>query len=90
MRTLEYPYILNCEGIELTVLKNVYTPNQFTDSQWFAQVVSKIVKRRSFLEIDTGTGIIAIKCAMKGAKVLATDVNPAAVNNVRLNAKKAM
>ncbi len=40
------------------------------------------------LEIGTGTGIIALCAALNGAKVTATDVNPSAVQNAKLNFKK--
>lgn len=43
----------------------------------------------SFLEIGSGTGVIAITAAMAGAeRVVATDVNPAAVRNTALNARR--
>ena len=38
------------------------------------------------LELGTGTGIIAIFCARKGASVTATDINPHAVRLARRNA----
>lgn len=41
----------------------------------------------SFLEIGAGTGIIAITAALAGcARVVASDINPLAVENTRLNA----
>jgi release factor glutamine methyltransferase len=43
----------------------------------------------SFLEIGSGTGIIAVMAALEGAgHVVATDVNPSAVENTRLNATR--
>lgn len=89
MRTLGKPYTLKCAGVELDVMRDVYAPNYFTDSEWFAKVVPEIVGNGSFLEIGTGTGIIAIKCAMNGAaKVVATDVNPDAIKNAKSNVEK--
>ena len=42
----------------------------------------------SVLDVGTGTGLIAIFAAKKGAgRVLAIDINPAAVRNAQLNAK---
>ena len=79
------PYRLNCDGVTVRVLPNVYAPRFFTDSLWFAREVPKIVGRGSMLEIGTGTGIIAIACARNGANVVATDVNPDAVANARIN-----
>ena len=42
---------------------------------------------RNVLEIGTGTGLLGILCLQHGAnKVVATDINPAAVANARYNA----
>lgn len=82
------PYDLEVEGIEFTILPHVFSPKYFTDSVWFAKEVSKIVAKKKLLEIGTGMGIVAAFCALNGAKVSATDINPAAVENARLNFKK--
>lgn len=78
-------YELNCGDLTLTVLPNVYAPRIFTDSLWFAHQLPRTVGKGSLLEIGTGTGIIAIECAMRGARAVATDCNPDAVRNTRLN-----
>lgn len=50
-------------------------------------VDDSIASGRSVLEIGTGTGLIAILCQRHDAKrVVATDINPAAVANARYNA----
>ncbi|MFA7662850.1 MAG: methyltransferase [Patescibacteria group bacterium] len=82
------PYNIKFGNLQITVLPNVFSPKYFTDSFWFAEQVSKLVKNKSLLEIGTGTGIIAITCAIKEARVVATDINPTAVKNAKLNAKK--
>ncbi|TWT92110.1 methyltransferase [Stieleria varia] len=47
----------------------------------------QIVSGRTVLEIGTGSGLLAILCAQNNAdKVVATDINPAAVANARYNA----
>lgn len=47
-----------------------------------------LVKDKTVLEIGTGTGLLSL-CALESgaAKVVATDVNPAAVTNARYNAR---
>ncbi len=79
-------YEIEYGGFSLVVLPNVYAPEFFDDSLWFAKQLSDIVGEKSLLEIGTGTGIIALFCAKNGARVVATDINPAAIKNARINA----
>jgi len=72
----------------ITVLPNVFSPKYFTDSLWFAQSVSTIVGTRRLLEVGSGTGIVSLYCADKGATVVATDVNPQACHNTEINARR--
>ena len=41
-----------------------------------------------FKPAPPGTGIIAVFCAFNGAKVTATDINPHAVENCKLNSER--
>ena len=81
-------YTVHCKDIPITVLSNVYAPQFFTDSFWFAEQLPKIVRQSSLLEIGCGTGIISLSCARNGARVVATDINPDAVINSRVNVTK--
>ena len=77
-------YTIRVLGKEVPVLPGVFSPKYFSDVKWFAKEVPKIVRKRSFLEIGTGTGIIALFTALHGAgKIVATDINRAAVHNAR-------
>ncbi len=68
----------------IPVLPDVFSPKYVSDVKWFAREVPKIVGTRSFLEIGTGTGVIALFVALHGAKnIVATDINPIAVKNAR-------
>lgn len=82
------PYEIEYGGIPLTVFPNVYAPEFFDDSLWYAKELQEIVENKSLLEVGTGTGVIAVFCAINGAQVTATDVNPDAVNNAKANAKR--
>lgn len=46
------------------------------------------LQSKSFLELGCGTGIISVLAAKKGASVTASDINPTAIKNARLNARK--
>jgi methylase of polypeptide subunit release factors len=49
--------------------------------------VDEIASGRDVLEIGTGTGLLSVLCLHHGAdKVVATDINPAAVANAKYNA----
>lgn len=87
-RKADKPYNIHYGGVTFTVFPNVYAPEFFDDSLWYAQALQEIVGTGSLLEIGTGTGIISIFCAKKGAKVVATDVVPEAVANARANAER--
>jgi methylase of polypeptide subunit release factors len=69
-------------------LPKVFSPVCSSDTQWFAGKITPLVKNFSFLEIGTGTGIIACLACMSGAsKVVATDINPRAIKNALINQK---
>jgi release factor glutamine methyltransferase len=80
------PYLTNCH-ISLVVHPGVYSPDFFTDSFWFSNHLPNCINLDSnILEIGTGTGIISIILAKKGArKVVATDIVPSAVENAKVN-----
>ena len=82
------PYYYKIKKINLTIFPNVFSPAYFTDSQWFAETLSTIVGKKKLLEIGTGTGIVALFCALNGAKVIATDINQKAVENAKVNFKR--
>lgn len=82
------PYEVEYGGQSFTVLPNVYAPEFFDDTLWYAKQLQEIVGSKSLLEIGTGTGVIAIFCAQAGAKVVATDINPDAVKNAQINIQK--
>jgi SAM-dependent methyltransferase len=88
MRAPIGPYELPVGDRVFTILPNVYAPNFFTDSFWFAEQCQSIIGTKSLLEVGTGTGLIGITCALRGAQVVATDVNPDAVRNATLNAAR--
>lgn len=75
-------------GVSIVILPNVFSPKYFTDSEYFAKVISETVGDKSLLEVGTGTGIVALSAALRGSNVTALDINPDAVENTKLNFKK--
>lgn len=72
-------------GKEFLVFPNTFWP--FTDSQPLVRNL-KIKANESVLDVGTGSGVIAIFACYAGAsKVLAVDVNPAALKSAKHNAK---
>jgi release factor glutamine methyltransferase len=47
----------------------------------------KDLKSKKVLELGAGSGIISLLAASKGAIVTASDINPASIENINLNAK---
>ncbi len=76
------------KDIKATVLPNVFFPHFTISTKLLLQFLeTKELNNKSLLELGCGTGIISVFSALKGAQVTATDINPAAIENVGLNAK---
>lgn len=77
--------IIQYFGKKFLVYKNTFWP--FRDSQPLVKNF-KIKKGESVLDVGTGSGVIAIFACYKGAsRVVAADINPAAVRSAHYNAK---
>lgn len=77
-------YSVSVLGKEIPIFPGVFSPKYFPDAIWFAKEIPPLVGKRSFLEIGTGTGMVALFVALHGSKgVVATDINPDAVKNAR-------
>ncbi len=78
-------YVNNLAGISYIVLPKVYPGG--TDSLLLCDCMD-INKGDEVLDIGTGTGIVALKAKTLGARnVMAIDLSPRAVSNVKQNAK---
>lgn len=77
------------EDHELVQFVSVFWEPDDTASLRKMIVDDSIADGRSVLEIGTGTGLLSLVCLANGAKkVVATDINPAAVANARYNAAR--
>lgn len=82
MRICKKPYIVRFLRKKICVKPEVFYPA--TDTKLLAQ--STIIKSaEKVLEVFAGTGAISIFCAPKAAKIVATDINPKAIDNINEN-----
>jgi release factor glutamine methyltransferase len=78
------------DGLELRTDAAVFHPKFFFSSKILGRyLAAQILANQKVLDMGTGSGVIGIIAAKRGAEVLAVDINPAAVAlaaaNVRLH-----
>ena len=80
-------YMLRANGFDLTVLPSVFHPKWHFTSLFFARVCEGLLGREqtTVLDIGTGTGLAALSAARRATRVVATDINPAAVRCAKIN-----
>jgi release factor glutamine methyltransferase len=82
------PRDITIGGADWLLLPGVFSPADTKSSLAHLELIEFPVGG-SFLEIGSGTGLIAVSAALAGCRsVLATDLNPAAVSNTELNAER--
>ena len=73
---------------DLVILDSVFWEPADTDSLRQRIFRSNFVRNAQVLEVGTGSGLLSLCCLTAGAgRVVATDLNPAAVDNIRENAR---
>lgn len=77
-------------GFKLDVPPTVFHPKFFLTSAFFARFLQSLdLSGKSVVEVGCGSGILSLSAARAGAtSVVALDINPAAVQAARMNAKK--
>jgi len=84
-KTRTYSY----KGINLEVPPQVFHPGFFFSTKLLMRYISKEhLSQKSFLELGAGSGLLSIYAAGKGACVMATDINPVAVECIKANAEE--
>lgn len=88
MREHKEPYITEILGKELVVYPDVLSPHYDWSGIFHVRHLGN-VEGKQVLDMGCGSGIIGLFAAFNGVrKVLATDINPRAVENTRENFKK--
>lgn len=84
----EFPYETEVLGVPIVVLANVFSPRYMLGAEPFTRMLD-LRPGIDFLEIGPGTGAIAVHAALAGARrVVAIDINPAAVANTQANIER--
>lgn len=74
-------------GRDIVVLPGVFNPVLFRTGAYLAKVAESFVPLGgSVLDLGTGSGVGAIVAARRAARVVAVDINPAAVRCAQINA----
>jgi release factor glutamine methyltransferase len=74
------------KGLEIETHPEVYDPAE--DTFLLLDAIDTIDKNYMVFEMGTGCGIIGLYCAYKGADVVASDINPYAVELTKKNHEK--
>lgn len=75
-------------GIPLVILPDVFNPTLFVTGDLFLEALrlEESLEGMRVLDMGTGSGVLAIVAAGRGASVVALDVNTSAVRCARINA----
>jgi release factor glutamine methyltransferase len=86
-RYLRKPRPYRYKDLHVTVDPGVFYPRFIFSTRLLLEFLDeKELSGKKFLELGAGCGIISLLAARKGAIVIASDINPAAVENIKKNA----
>lgn len=81
------PRLHDVQGTPLLVLPNVFDGVLTRTGVFLVETLKDFdLQNARVLDLGCGSGIGAVFCAQRGARVVATDVNPAAARNTQINA----
>lgn len=76
-------------GFSLTIPPTVFHPKYYFTSKFFGEYISTIhLSGKQVLDLGCGSGILSLAAARSGGTVTALDINPAAVQATRDNARR--
>ena len=76
------------DGLKLTIGPTVFHPGLVYSTKFLLSHVENYqLKGKQVLELGAGSGLIALSCARKGARVTASDINQEALNWLEKNAQ---
>jgi release factor glutamine methyltransferase len=76
-------------GFHLTIPPTVFHPRYYFTSKFFGDYISTLqLSGKNVLDIGCGSGILSLAAARSGGRVIAVDINPAAVQATEINARR--
>ena len=74
-------------GLRLLILPEVFNPALYFSSEFFGATLNSLdlPPHAKVLDLGTGSGLLGILCAQRGAQVDSIDINPAAVRCAKIN-----
>lgn len=85
---LSKPRNYTYKGIRVKILPGVFHPGFFFSTKVFLEFLETLVlEDKRVLELGAGSAFISIFCALKGAKVTASDISPTAIEGIKKNAE---
>ena len=84
---LPFSFFYKIKGKMFFITPDVFNPYFFVVSSGFFADHMAIPKNSSVLDLGTGSGILAIFAADRARRIIATDINPYAIRNTRINSK---
>ncbi|MEI6409007.1 MAG: methyltransferase [Bacteroidota bacterium] len=89
LRFIRQTRVYRHEGLELHIPPGVFHPGVFFSTPIFIQFLKKqSFQGKMVLDMGAGSGLLGLFAAHKGAKVLAVDLNPLAVQTTKGNAAR--
>lgn len=89
MRHLRRERSFHCSGLQVQVPPGVFHPGIFFSTPIFISFLQRIdFQGKKVLDVGTGSGLLALFAAQKGARVTALDINPLAVQTAGENARR--
>ena len=81
-KTRVYAY----KGIVLSIPRQVFHPGFFFSTKLLLNYIGHLqLRHKKFLELGAGSGLISIFAAKEDAEVVATDINPVAIEFLEMN-----
>lgn len=86
LRKLKSDQYYQWKNIRLLIKKGVFHPGLFFSTQFLLRELEKEnISGKRLLELGAGSGLVSFRAAVRGAKVTATDINPVAIEGLKLN-----